>query len=355
MKMKKWTFLALLAALALLLTACAAAQAPGATPTLSAPAAASDSPEGSPSAAPDGGDAPQTAAEPVRVAGLNGPTGIGLVKLMADHQQDGAYAFTLDSAPDAIVAKVSSGEADIAAVPTNLAATLYRKTNGGVQMIALNTLGVLSILENGDSVQSVSDLAGKTLYATGQASTPEYVLNYILSANGLTPGEDVQIVYLADHAELAAKMAAGEVALGMLPQPHATSAMMKKPDLRVAVDLTQAWSQVGGGSELTQGCLIARTEWAQAHPEALSAFLDDYKASTEYVNAHVPEAAAWVAQFGIMGTAQAAEKAIPLCNITFVEGEPMKRQVAGFFQVLFDADPKSVGGQMPDDGLYFIR
>ena len=161
MKMKKWTFLALLAALALPLTACAAAQAPGATPTLSAPAAASDSPEGSPSAAPDGGDAPQTAAEPVRVAGLNGPTGIGLVKLMADHQQDGAYAFTLDSAPDAIVAKVSSGEADIAAVPTNLAATLYRKTNGGVQMIAcrpilrsrrtLSMMRSLSILLNASS------------------------------------------------------------------------------------------------------------------------------------------------------------------------------------------------------------
>lgn len=358
--MKKWKSLAFLAALAmLLLAACSPAPAASATPT---PPAWGDAPGESagawgddPSASPDGSAAPQPGAEPVRVAGLNGPTGIGLVKLMADHQDDGAYTFTLDSAPDAIVAKVSSGEADIAAVPANLAATLYRKTNGGVQMIALNTLGVLSILEAGDSVQSVADLAGKTLYATGQASTPEYVLNYILAANGLTPGEDVKIEYLADHAELATKMAAGEVALGMLPQPHATSAMMKNPDLRIAVDLTQAWDQVGEGSALTQGCLIVRTEWAQAHPEALSDFLDAYKASTEYVNAHVAQAAAWVEQFGIMGAAQAAEKAIPLCNITFVEGEQMKQQVTGFFQVLFDADPKSVGGQMPDDGLYYIR
>jgi NitT/TauT family transport system substrate-binding protein len=294
----------------------------------------------------------------VSVAALIGPTGMGLVSLM-DKQDRGEaennYSFILSGTPDNIVAKITSGEADIAAVPVNLAPTLYNKTNGQVQLLAINTLGVLYVVENGDTVNSVSDLAGKTLYASGQAATPEYILNFILTQNGIDPADGLTVEYKADHSELASLVTAGQADLAMLPEPFVTTVTQKNPDVRVALDLTEEWDKIEGnnGSTLIMGVMIVRRDFAEQNPEALSAFINEYKASTEYVNSNIPEAAALIEQYGIMASAALAEKAIPNCNIVYIDGQQMIDQIAPFYQILFDSNPKSIGGALPDDAFYY--
>ena len=295
----------------------------------------------------------------LQVAALKGPTALGMLELMSQAdagETSNDYQFTLAGAADELTGKIIQGELDIAAVPTNLAAVLYQKTQGQVQLAALNTLGVLYVVENGESIQSVADLKGKTIYATGKGSTPEYALNYVLTQNGLTPGTDVTVEYKSEHTELATLLAAGEADLALLPQPFVTSVLTQNDQLRVALDLTEEWNKVSDGSVLTMGCIIVQKELVQEHPEALKAFLEEYKASVDFVNNsdNLEQAGALAEQYGIIAKAAMAQKAIPQCNIVFIAGEEMKAQVTGFFQVLFEADPQSVGGVMPDDGIYYL-
>lgn len=287
---------------------------------------------------------------PVRVYALMGPTGIGMVKLMNDN--DGTYDFTLVNAPDEVVAAIASGSADIAAVPTNLAATLYQKTKGNVQLVALNTLGVLYILDRTGEINSLADLAGKTLYATGQGAVPEYVLNYILAANGLT--DSVTVEYKAEHAELATLAAAGEVDVCMLPEPNVTAVLSQNADFRIALDVTELYDAAAEGTTMSMGCVIVRKAWAEEHPDELAQFMTAYEESVAFVNSEVEAASQMVEAQGIMPKAAVAAKAIPNCNIVYIDGEEMKAAIQPFFQVLFDANPSSVGGALPDDGFYYL-
>ncbi len=294
-----------------------------------------------------------SAGEAVSVIALQGPTGIGMVNLMENRSD--LYNITMTAAPDEAVAAILSGSADIAAVPTNLAATLYSKTNGNIRMLALNTLGVLYILENGNAIQDISDLSGKTVYATGQSATPEYVLNYVLNAEGLT--ESVRVEYLAEHAELATRMASGNVEVAMLPEPFVTSVLLKNPDVRVALDMTEMYRGAAESPDengvLSMGCVIASANFVQEHPETVREFLNDYRESVEFVNSDPHAASLLVEKFGIMAAAAAAEKAIPNCHIVCITGNEMKEQIRPFFDVLYRADPKSVGGKLPEDDLYY--
>jgi len=294
------------------------------------------------------------AEDAINVYALKGPTGIGLVKVMNDN--DGTYNFTLAGAPDEVVAAVASGNADIAAVPTNLAATLNKKTEGKVQLVALNTLGVLHIVTSDPAIQTLNDLEGRTLWATGQGSTPEYVLNYILEANGLT--DKVKVEYLAEHAELATQAASGMVDVALLPEPHVTSVLNQNKDFRIALDVTELFNQAAAGkgenAVLSMGCVIVNKEWAAANAEKLASFMAAYAESVEFVNNNVDEASQMVEAQGIIPKAAVAKKAIPNCHIVFITGEEMKTQIAPFFQVMYNANPKSVGGELPGEVFYYI-
>ena len=296
------------------------------------------------------------AEDPTRVYALKGPTGIGMVGIMQENEGD--YAFTLCGAADEIVAAVASGSADIAACPTNLATTLYNKTNGGVQLLALNTLGVLHVVTSDPAIQSVQDLAGRTVYATGQASVPEYVIRYILEQNGLA--DRVTVEYVAEHSELATLLATGQVETGILPEPHVTSAQMQNDQLRAALDVTELFEDAAraAGKEdmvLSMGCVIVRREYAQSHPDQVSAFMDAYAASVEFVNTDVSAAAQQVEAFGIMPKAAAAERAIPNCHIVFIEGDAMRAQIAPLYALLYEANPAAIGGALPGDDFYYVR
>lgn len=292
----------------------------------------------------------------VRIAALKGPTGLSLVKLMSDNEEGLAaehYEFSLATSPDQIVAKISSGDVDIAAAPANLAAVLYNKTNGKVQMAAVTTLGVLHVLTNGEVVESIKDLKGKTIYSSGQGATPEYVLNYILKQNGLEAGKDVKVVYKAEHAELATEMISGKVKIAVLPEPFVTQVMMKNKDVKAPLDLTEEWEKAAGkDSVLTMGCLIVKKDFAQNHKEALNTFLKEFKASAEYTNSSAADAAKLSEKYEVMPQAVAA-KAIPNCNIVSMDSDEMKAKIPDFLKVLYTANPKSVGGKLPGDDFYY--
>lgn len=312
----------------------------------------------------------------VNVMALKGPTAMGMVKMMADSEpveeftdqlkeeyenvvsSGNIYHFTITSATDEVSAALAQGTTDIAAVPANLASVLYNNTEGGVQVLAINTLGVLYIVESGDTVHSVEDLRGKTIYASGKGNTPEAALNYVLTQNGIDPSTDVTIEWKSEQAECLSALMAEENAIAMLPQPFVTTAQAQSENLRVALDLTEEWDALQADSEtpstLVTGVVVARTAFAEEHPEAVSAFLDRYQESVDYVNSNVEEAAQLVGQYEIV-TAEVAQKALPECNIVFIEGDEMKEKLSGYLSVLFEQNPQSVGGALPDDAFYFSR
>lgn len=290
----------------------------------------------------------------MRVFAMNGPTGMGMSKLILDDEEGKTannYDFTLVSSADDIKAEIIKGEYDIAAVPTNLAAVLYKKTEGALKVAAVNTLGVLYILENGETVKSVKDLEGKTIAATGEGSVPQFVLSYILKANNI----NATVEYYTDGAEVAAKMISGDIKLAMLPVPYATNVTTKSADVRVAVDITKEWENTGNDAgALCQGCVIVRADFAKENPAAVDKFLEEYAASVAYVNENVDAAASLLEKYGIVPSAAVGKSAIPAANIVCVTGQEMADDLAGFYKVLFDSNPASVGGSVPESGLYYI-
>lgn len=295
--------------------------------------------------------AENTESAPVRVGGLKGPTGMALAHIMTEN--DGAYAFTLESDPLTIRDLIIGGEIDIAAVPINVGSVLYNKTEGGVKALSLITRGMLYVLENGDSVQTVQDLAGKTITMAGQGATPEYVTEYILRVNEV----EANIEYMSEHAQVTANAAEGLKDLVILPEPQVTTLLMKNDSFRVALDITREFAAAAEkdgyeNAQLSMSVVVARTEFAQAHPEQVAAFMADLEASIAFANENVAQAAQEIAQQGIIPSAAVAEKALPSCTLVFVAGEDMQAQAAPLYEILFRANPASVGGKVPDDGYY---
>ena len=308
---------------------------------------------------------PETVSEPqgtdVNIYVLSGPTGIGAMNLWARSdagETANTYHFTMPGANDEVVAAVSGGEADIACVATNLAATLYNKTQGGVSVLAVNTLGVLSILAPGEAPAAISDLKGRTIYSPGQGANPEYILRYVLAGNGLDPDSDVDIRFVGEGSELMTVWQSDPEALIMAPQPVATSLLMQTKDSELpavkAFDMTEEWDKIAGGSStLMMGCVIVNNQFLADHPDAVALFLTEYAASIEAAQTDVEGTAALCEQYGLIPKAALAAKAIPQCGLTFLTGEEMKAGLSGYLQVMFDANPKSVGGAMPADDFYY--
>lgn len=291
----------------------------------------------------------------VNAAVMTGPTAIGTVKLMDDAESGSSalkYNFTVAGTADEINPKLIQGKLDIAAVPVNLASNLYNKTNGGIKILAVNTLGVLYITAKGEAVSSVLDLKGKTILATGKGQTPEYTLRHILKENGIDPDKDVNIEFKSEPKEIVAIMKQSENAVAMLPQPYVTVAQGAVEGLTVALDLTAEWDKLPGASKLVTGSVVVRTEFAEQYPEVVEAFMKEYELSTKYANENIDGTAALLEKFGIFN-ADVAKKAIPYCNIVFMAGDEMKSTVGDYLAMLYSANPASVGGKLPEDSFYY--
>ena len=350
MKLKRIASAFLAGALALSLAACGgsagSAASSAAVSEVASSAAASEEEEAA---------APLSVTEPLRIAGLKGPTTMGLVNLLSMEQAGTAamdYDLQLYGAADEIVPLLIKGELDMAAIPANLAATLYQKTSGGIQAVAVNTLGVLYVVEQGDTVHSMADLKGRTILSTGKGTTPEYVLRYLLTANGLDPDKDVDIQYYSEATEVTAQMATTQDAIAVLPQPYVTAAGLKDDTLRVALDLTAEWDKVAD-TQLITGVTVVRKAYAEEHPDVVAAFLADYAQSVNAANTDLDGTAALCEEQGVVAKAAIAKKALPNCNIVCLTGEELKADVSGYLQVLYDADPAAVGGTLPGEDFYW--
>lgn len=293
-----------------------------------------------------------------RIASLKGPTTMGMVQLMKN-AEDGKtkhdYQVEMYGTADEFVPKLVRGEIDVALVPCNLASVLYNKTKGAVQVAAINTLGVLYIVESGNSIHSMEDLRGKVIYSTGKGTTPEYALRYLLKQNNIDPDKDVTLEYKSEATELAVMLSEAENVVAVLPQPYVTVVQAQNDKVRIALDMTKEWDKVSENSSMVTGVLLVRKEFAEKNAAAFSEFLDEYKASTEFVNSNVEEAAALIEKYGIVAKAPIAAKAIPLCNITYIEGKAMQEKISGYLQVLYEANPQSIGGALPGDDFYYKR
>lgn len=348
--MKKLTSLLLVLALTLTLAACG-----GAEPAVETAPTTAAIPETVATA--ETAVAPQTQPAPeginLSVYSMKGPTSMGLVKLLQDSKAGESFN-TYDShmvvAADEVTAAIVSGEADIAMLPANAAAALYNKA-GGFSVAAINTLGVLYVVENGESIQSFADLSGKTVYLTGKGTTPEYAMTYLMGVYGF---EDVQLEFKSEAAEVVAALANDTAAIGVLPQPFATTALIQNPDLRVALSLTECWESAVPGGTMVTGVTLVRTEVLESYGPQIAKFLEEYAASIAYVNENPAEASVWIEELGIVGKAAIAQKALPQCNLVCVTGGQMQEKLSAYLQTLFDANPKAVGGAMPEAAFYAV-
>lgn len=287
---------------------------------------------------------------------ISGPTGVGLAPLMQKAEDKTGrldYTASIVGSNDEIVAKLTNGEADIAAVATNLASTLYKKTNGGIKVLAVNTLGVLCLVTKGEEeVTDIASLKGKTIYATGQGANPEYIINYILEKNGLKAGEDVTINFVAQPTELVTAFAQNEKAIAIAPQPVATTITVKNEGANIVLDMNDEWDKVSD-AKLVMGCIVARKEYIEQNPEAVKIFLQEYEDSIKSVNTDIDSAAALCVKYGIVAAEPIAKKAIPYCNIVFEDGKDLKTDLSAYLKFLYDCNPASVGGELPDDNFYY--
>ena len=294
----------------------------------------------------------------ISVMVLNGTTGFGAAKLIDDSKNGSAalnYKFSVESDASAVNAALINGSVDIAALPTNAAAVVFNKTQGGVKVAAVNTLGVLYVVEKGNTVKSFADLKGKTLYVPGQGSNPEYITQYLCEKNGLEVGKDITLDFTYNApADLRTAVAAGQVELAVLPEPMVTIAKSANAELNTALNLTDEWNKVAKKDSLMQGCIVVTKKFAEENPKELNKFLEEYGASVAYVNESPKEASEMIAAHGIFEKAAIAEKAIPNCNLCYISGDTMKTSLGEFFKVMFDANAKSIGGALPSDDIYYI-
>ena len=368
MKLKKITALLLALSMVFALTACKTTNDPGETQSPVQSETSGQSVEPTPSQEPsqeqpseEPTQDPEPSDETVRLAVLSGPTGIGAAKLLADSDAGltaNAYEYTIATDNSELVAGLTNPEPafDIATVASNVAVNLYNKTDGGVRIIALGTLGVLHILESngGTAINSVEDLRGKTIWSAGQGANPEYILRYILSENGIDPDNDVELIF-SDATEITQKLMTGEAEVAMLPVPAATAAVIKSEGkIRSALDVTEEWDALENGSQLIMTAVVARTQFIEENPEAVAAFLAEYEASIDFVNGNVDEAAELIAGFGITPSVPIAKQAIPQCHLTYIAGADMARSISGYYNILWQADPTAVGGALPDDAIFYV-
>lgn len=294
----------------------------------------------------------------IRIAGMKGPTTMGLVKLIDDSEKGlskNTYHFSLKGKANEITPLLIKGELDMAALPANVAATLYKNTNGAIEVLAINTLGVLNIVTKGVEINSFEDLKGKTIYATGKGTTPEYAIRYLLTQNGINPDEDVTFEWKNEAAEIGTRFSTDAEIIALLPQPYVTSVLVQNADAKIALDLSNEWDALENGTSLVTGVLVVRKDFAEKNPQAVADFLAEYEASVAYCNENLDGAAKLIVNMGILGAEPVAKRAIPNCHVTFIKGEAMKTKLKGYLGTLYEQDPASIGGAMPGDDFYYTK
>lgn len=297
-------------------------------------------------------EAAGTVSEMVNVAVLNGPTGMGAVQLT---DMEDKYNVETYEAPTDIAPKLISGEVDVAALPSNMAAVLYNKTEGNIVAVTPLALGVLYITGNDTDISDIADLQGKTIVSSGQGGTPEYALQKILDNAGLTMGENVQVEWLASHADVNQKLLTEPGTIAMVPEPFVSAATAQSENVKVHFDMNELWKEATG-QEFPMGVLVATKDFAESRSGDLEVLLSDLKASVDYVNEDSDEAAQLIVDKGFLGDAAIAKKAIPGCSLVCYTADDLQEgmeMLKVFNSTMFEVDPQAVGGKLPEDNLYY--
>lgn len=296
-------------------------------------------------------------SQTVRVGSLKGPTSIGLVNLMEDSKNgnsEGKYEFTMETGADTLLGLMTSGQLDIALVPANVASVLYNKTEGNVLVIDINTLGVLYMVSADDGINSVNDLKGKKIYLTGKGTTPDIVLQYLLDSYGLSD-TDVTIEYMSEATEALNAIMEDNTAVALLPQPFATAALIKDESLKTVIDTTEAWNAINKDCQVVTGVTIVRKEFLENNKEAVNLFMKEHKLSAEKANSDVETSSTLCETYGIIEKAPIAKKAIPMCNITYIDGNGMMDSLSKYYDVLSEYNIQFLGGSVPSEDFYYIE
>jgi NitT/TauT family transport system substrate-binding protein len=349
-KITKTIFLSAIIA-AFILAGCASPEASAPDPVVEEPAVESaqeEEVESAPEVESEG------EAEVIKLATLAGPTGMGLIGVIND--DSGKYEVEILSMPDQITPKIISGEVDFATIPSNLASVLYNKTEGAISIVGINTFGVLYIMDTTGEVAELADLEGKTLYATGLGASPEYVLTKVLAENDLVNGKNITVEFLPSHNDMANAIIAGEAEIGMLPEPFVSMTKAKAENAEVVISLNAEWEKIfGEGTRMPMGVTIVQNSFLEEHPDLVAQMLEDYQASVDYVYSDTEQAAEEMVEAGIIGSAGIAMQAIPRCEISFVVGTEAQTLVDTFLKVLFESNPQSVGGAVPQGDFYYVQ
>ena len=310
----------------------------------------------------DGETADKSEKVLINVALLKGPTAMGAAALMNESENGfvfGHYSFEVYNTPDEVTAKIINGDVSVAAVPVNLASALYNKTEGEVLIAAVNTLGNLYIVENGSSVSSLADLSGKTVVMAGQGAVPEYVMEFILSKAGIT---DTTLSFVSSHSDAVAAIVSGDADIALLPEPFATAAMKKVSGLNIAIDVAEIWDEYsyeekGVANTLPMGCIVVRKDFLDEYEKEFSKFLDEYDYFIDVTNdeEEIDAVSEYIVTYGIVDDKEIASESIPRCNIIFIDGSKMLRLVDNFLSTMYEFNPKSVGGAIPEEDFYYIR
>ena len=308
---------------------------------------------------------PSAQTPTINVYTLNGTTGFGMAKLMNDAKAGTTaekYNFSVQTDASAVTSALLNGSADIAALPTNAAANIYNKSEGGVVVLAVNTLGCLYLLTNQSAtVNTFADLQGKTVYVPAQ--NPTFIFTYLCKQNGLKVGTDITIdsTTYAQPAALKDAVAAGLVDIAVLPEPMVTIAINTAKSanngtvITNAMDLTAEWNKVSVAGSLVQGCVVVRRAFLEQYPEAVENFLKEYKASIEYLSANIDSASHMIVDNGIFTNAGVAKKALPNCNVCFLDGTAMKAAMETYLGILNGIAPASIGGKLPAADFYYAK
>ncbi|MEN8906284.1 MAG: MqnA/MqnD/SBP family protein [Clostridiales bacterium] len=294
----------------------------------------------------------------MKIGTLKGPTGMGMSYMMEKDEKGESkldYSFNIVGAPDQLTSDIINNKIDVAAVPTNLAAILYTKTKGNIQLLGVNTLGVLYLIENGNTIKNISDLKEKSVISSGKGAAPEYIFQYLIEKNGLDINNDVNIEYLTEHSEVAASIVSGKNKLAIIPEPFVTTVLSKNKDLRIALNFTEEWSKATSESELPMGVIIVSKKFADENSDSINTFMNEYTESVDFVNNNHNKASEFIKKFDILQDSNLASKAISNSSITFIESKESKDDILKFYEILNDLNPKTIGGSIPDDKFFYEK
>jgi NitT/TauT family transport system substrate-binding protein len=293
----------------------------------------------------------------IKVAAPTGAPTLSMIKMIKEQPALGEQvqvSYESIKSPDLVASRIISGEIDIAVVPTNLAATLYNK-GADYKLAAASVWGILYVIGN-EKIESWEDLRGKEIHTMGRGLTPDILLRYLLTKNGLDPEKDVKLTYMGEATELASTYIAGKSAISVIPEPALANVMLKKPDTLILLDLQKEWAKLNpDASSYPQASLIIKNDLIEKNPEFVETFLQEYEKSIDWLASNGETAGTYSEDLQTGISKQAVINGLQRSNIYYRDSKDAKEAIDKYMKILLDYSPEVIGGKLPDEGFYLEK